>query len=597
MRHIGPQAHRLTEPRYQQFFKRGGSEKPSTSVGIGALKINQTEDALLVLLITLLTFTTFLILFTFRSFDDNRLTSWQWVFADIDIIRMLLILLVAVVVAYALSMVSVIERKPAAFLFGSSFVVAGVFWSEPEVIVDASRYFVQAKYLELYGIGYFFREWGNEIMVWTDLPLIPFLYGLIFNVFGEARIAIQMFVALLFSATVVLTYLIGKTLWDESVGIYGGMLLLAMPYLLTQVPLMLVDVPAMFFLTLAVFVTIRAVRQGGLWLLVASSVAIMLALLSKYSNWLMLSVVPVILLSHFESGWKTIFRRGVVIALAITCLMGMVMLWKFDVFAEQLALLQSYQLPGLKRWQESFTSTFFFQVHPFVTLAALYSVYRAIKRKDPRYAMVSWMLLLVILLEIKRIRYTVVVFPMLALMAAYGFREVRNVAIGKFAVSCAVVSSLVVAVAGYLPSLQKTSAVNLKTAGEYLNSIDGATVEVHVLPQLRSSINPAVSIPILDYFTNKEVVYQSDMGLNPRPGQEVIETSPLRFTWAYKHPPYFSAKRENVDTPVAVILSDSNQSLPSHIARRLGDYRLDKELNTSDRLFRYKTIVQVYQPI
>jgi hypothetical protein len=597
MRHIEPQAHRLTEPRYQQFFKRGGPEKPGSSVGIGALKINQTEDALLILLITLLTFTTFLILFTFRSFDDNRLTSWQWVFADIDIIRMLLILLVAVVLAYALSMASVIERKPAAVLFGSSFIVAGIFWGEPEVIVDASRYFVQAKYLELYGIGYFVREWGKEIMVWTDLPLVPLLYGLIFDVFGEARMAIQMFVALLFSATVVLTYLIGKTLWDESVGIYGGMLLLAMPYLLTQVPLMLVDVPAMFFLTLAVFVTIKAVRQGGLLLLLASSVAIMLASLSKYSNWLMLSVFPVILLSHFESGWKIILRRGATIALATTCLMGMVMLWKFDVFAEQLALLQSYQLPGLQRWQESFTSTFFFQIHPFITLAALYSIYRAIRRKDPTYAIVGWMLLLVILLEIKRIRYTVVVFPMLALMAAYGFREVRNLAIGKFAVSCAVVSSLVVAVAGYLPFLQKTSAVNLKTAGEYLNSIDGATVEVHVLPQLRSSINPAVSVPILDYFTNKEVAYQSDMGLNPRPGQEVIETSPLRFTWAYKHPPYFSAKRANVDTPVAVILSDSNQSLPSHIARRLGAYRLDKELNTSDRLFRYKTIVQVYQPI
>jgi 4-amino-4-deoxy-L-arabinose transferase-like glycosyltransferase len=276
------------------------------------------------------------------------------------------------------------------FLFGSSFVVAGIFWGEPEVIVDASRYFVQAKYLELYGIGYFFREWGKDIMAWTDLPLIPLLYGLIFEVFGEARIAIQMFVALLFSATVVLTYLIGKTLWDEAVGIYGGLFLLAMPYLLTQVPLMLVDVPAMFFLTLAVFATIKAVRQGGLWLLVASSVAIMLALLSKYSNWLMLSVVPVVLLSHFESGWKVILRR-----------MGMVMLWKFGVLAEQLALLQSYQLPGLQRWHESFTSTFFFQIHPFITLAALYSIYRAIRRKDPRYAIVGWMLLLLIVLEIK----------------------------------------------------------------------------------------------------------------------------------------------------------------------------------------------------
>ena len=40
--------------------------------------------------------------------------------------------------------------------------------------------------------------------------------------------------------------------------VIAGALLLGIPYLLAQVPLMLVDVPAMFFLTLAVFMTIRA---------------------------------------------------------------------------------------------------------------------------------------------------------------------------------------------------------------------------------------------------------------------------------------------------------------------------------------------------
>ena len=63
-------------------------------------------------------------------------------------------------------------------------------------------------------------------MAWTDMPLVPFLYGLIFKFFGESRLYIQIFTTFFFSMTVVLTYMIGKTLWDEDTGLYGGMLLL-----------------------------------------------------------------------------------------------------------------------------------------------------------------------------------------------------------------------------------------------------------------------------------------------------------------------------------------------------------------------------------
>ena len=108
------------------------------------------------------------------------------------------------------------------------------------------------------------------------MPLLPFLYGLIFRFFGEVRAYIQIFITFLFAMTVVLTYLIGKDLWDEEIGFSAGLLLLGMPYLLTQVPLMLIDVPAMFFLTLSVFTYIRALKHGGMWLCF-SSVAVFLA--------------------------------------------------------------------------------------------------------------------------------------------------------------------------------------------------------------------------------------------------------------------------------------------------------------------------------
>lgn len=264
-----------------------------------------------ILITSLLTLLTYSILFVFRSLDDNTLTSWDWVFNNVDAVKIYVILILGIIIAYVFSKVSFengqlksplprvgealasqflsfIERNPAMALFLFSFLIVVPFWKEPEVIVDASRYFTQAKHLKVYGIGYFLKEWGTSLPAWTDLPLIPFLYGLIFKFLGESRIYIQIFTTFLFSMTIVLTFLIGKTLWDEDVGFLGGILLLGIPYLFVQVPLMLVDIPTMFFLTLSIFTTIKALNEGSIKSIVLSSFSISLTFFSKYSTWLML---------------------------------------------------------------------------------------------------------------------------------------------------------------------------------------------------------------------------------------------------------------------------------------------------------------------
>jgi len=560
-------------------------------------RTGQDTDRLQIALIALLTLTIFLALFVLRSLDDNRLTSWQWVFSGTDVLNILLALVIGIFIAYASANITLPLRKPAIWLFLASFIVSAIFWGEPELIVDASRYFVQAKHLELYGVGYFLKEWGNDITAWTDLPLIPLLYGMVFKFFGEYRTGIQVFNSLLFSATVVLTYLTGKTLWGQTVGLYGGLLLLGMPYLLTQVPLMLVDVPTMFFFTLALFVTIKAFRQGGTALLISASVTVALAMLSKYSVWLMLTVIPVILLCHANYGWKVVLQRAAVIALGTATLIGIILLWKFDVFAEQMSLLQNYQVPGLKRWGESFTSTFFFQIHPYITLAALFSIYAAIKKKDLKYAIISWLLLLIVVLEIKRARYLIVILPMLALMAAYGINEIRSVKAGKFIVSSAVMSTLVIAIFGYLPFLQKTSAVNLTQAGEYLDSMEADTIEIIVLPQARTIVNPVVSVPILDLFTQKMLLYRYDKNLLPRPVS--VEKSSLRFTWEYRNPEYLLADTSTSTNriPIVIISGDREPIIPAKIASRMESYRLAKAFMILDKVFKYQTMIRVYQPV
>jgi len=578
-----------------------------------------------VLIFSLLTFLTYVALFVSRTLDDNRLTNWQWAFAGADPVRIFFILVIGIIFAYILSRASFIERHPVIFLFFFSYIVTTLFWREPEVIVDTSRYFTQAKHLEVYGTGYYFREWGRSITAWTDMPLVPFLYGLIFKLFGESRIFIQAFTTLLYSMTVILTYLTGKTLWNEDTGLFGGMFFLGIPYLFIQTPLMLVDIPTMFFLTLSVFTFIMALKRGGSWMPLASF-AIFLAFYSKYSAWLMLSVLPVIFVVYlaaknfpspspspargdgttsppsmggdegegaFLNKRKAVVYRGISVISIAFLLIGIVLLYKFDVFSGQIKLLMAYQKPGLARWKESFISTFFFQIHPFITAAALYSIYAALRKRDLKYMIIAWLVILVIVLQIKRIRYIVMVFPMLSLMASYGLVQIKNREAAKFISLCVVIFSIIVALFIYLPFIQKISTVNLRDAGSFIDSINEENIQVFTLSPADPVSNPSVSVPILDLFTNKKITYDYSNVSNPL--REKIEESALRFTWEYKNPEYYNNKKSKEDSAVVVISDDANDPLPDDIKQQIAGYRLSKVFDKFEGIFLYRTIVRVYQ--
>ena len=548
-------------------------------------------------LIALLTMCAFFLLLTLKAFDDNRLTSWQWVFVDARAWWVCLLMLPALALAWFGAGLRVPRPYKVLLLFLSAFAAGMLFWNEPEVIVDTSRYFSQAKYLAVYGVAEFSQAWGQEVTAWTDLPLVPFIYGLTFTLLGESRAGIQLVTTLFFAGTVTLTYLLGRAVWDETVGFYGGALLLGMPYLLTQVPLMLADIPTMFFLTLAVYVTWQAITRGTLPLLLLAAVTITLALLAKYSTWLMLSVVPLIVLIQWQHGWRALVRRSTVITAGVLVLMGLVLAWKSGVVTEQLNLLMRYQVPGLGRWEETYASTFLFQIHPIVSIAAVCSVIIAVHQRDPRYLVIGWMLLLIVLLEIKRIRYTLITFPMLALMVAYALRYIKERRMANFLVLCTIGSAIVISFFGFSAFLKTTSAVNIQHAGVYLNTTDAETVEVIVLPQTRSSVNPAVSVPILDLFTHKKLNYAHDALFNPTPEARVIATSPVRFSWEYTSAPYYNSGATASSKIIAVIASRANQALPAVVAERIKGYRLVRAFTQNEGIFKYTTIVNIYESV
>lgn len=527
----------------------------------------------------------FVALYLFRSFDDNRLTSWQWAFAGLNTGWAFAVLLSGIGASYLLSKAPL--PGPVG-LFVLSFALAALFWREPEVIVDASRYFTQAKHLELYGTGYFLRQWGRDIGAWTDLPLVPFLYGLVFRYVGESRIYIQLLNSLMFSLAVALTSMVGRDLWDDRVGRSAGLMLLGMPYLYTQVPLMLVDVPSMFFLMLSVFTFNRALSRGGALSIAFASAALTCAVFSKYSLWLMLSVLLVLLLVRLGQAPGRVLGRGLMVFLVSGAASAAFVLWKYDVFSGQIGLLLSYQKPGLGRWEESYASTFLFQVHPFITAGALYSAYAAVRKRDLRYAAALWLVVLMFVLEIKRIRYVIPLFPAVALMAAYGIGEIREEGFRKFVMSSVVVTSLLVAVFAYRPFLERISLVNLKHAGAYLDTLDAKGVRVFTLPQ-EDSVNPAVTVPLLDLFTGKDITYE----LDGSPPPEEFEKSPLRFTWQYRNPAYY--RPSGGAAVVAVIAGKPDEPLPPSIREEVRGYRQTRVFDTSEGVFRFRTVVRLYQ--
>jgi len=548
-----------------------------------------------VFIVALTAFLGFAALFIFRSLDDNRLFNWQWVFAGSHASRIYIFLLPGIAAAFVLSRIPLVERRPRTFLFLLSYGAAALFWTEPELLVDASRYFTQAKHLSVYGTEYFLQEWGKDIPAWTDLPAIPFLYGQIFSLLGENRTFIQAFTTLLFSGTIVLTYLIGRTLWDEETGFYAGMLLLGMPYLFTQVPLMLVDVPTMFFLTLAIFAFIKTLERGGIGMTAFASCSLFLAVFSKYSAWPMLSVLGIIFLVYLKTDPAAALRRGAPVILLSVLLVGTAMLLKFDVFSEQIRLLMNYQKPGLDRWGESFVSTFLFQINPFITLAAGYSLVVAFKKRDPRYAIISWLVVLVFIFQIRRIRYTLPVFPLLALMASYGLRTIEGRELKKLIVFTIVAASLIIAVFAYLPFARTISAENVKDAGGYLNSLETGTVVVLTLPLKDPVVNPAVSVPLLDLYTKKQILYQYDPEFFPPPKD--VARAALRFTWEFKDPKYYQG--ENAQENDATILAiwgeaDGWRTPPESFKKRIEGYRLLRRFDAASDPFQFKTIVEIY---
>lgn len=528
-----------------------------------------------------------------RFLDDNTLASWNWVFSFVDPVRVYLLVLAGTGLSFLLARSELLERSPRVTLPMLGFLAVLPLWREPEMILDASRYFLQAKHLELYGIGSFLREWGSSIAAWTDLPLVPFLQGLIFRFCGEDRIYIQVFTSLLFSLTLVFTYLIGKRIYDRETGLFAALLLLGIPYLLVQAPLLLVDVPTMFFVTLATHAFLEALESGGAARTAFASMAVFAAVFSKYSAGLMLLVLLVIVFVLHRKGREDVARRSLQVLVPAVVLTLAVLLAKHEVVRAQVSLLASYQMPGLGRWQESLASSFLFQAHPLITVAALVGSVQALRKRDLWFAVPGWFVFFVFFIQHERIRYFLPLFPLFTLMAARGISELRGRVVRRYLVYCVVAASVAVSASAYVPFFRQTSMANLQEAGAFLDRLDGFdAIEVRTLPQDASTGNTAMVVPLLDLATSKQLVSVRNSSF--RPGARTIATSPLRFSWETPLPAFY-ARQGGSCLPVAVISSTPLDKRSGALLPGKNPLTQVAQFRSSTGVFRYKTVVTVFK--
>jgi hypothetical protein len=307
----------------------------------------------------------------------------------------------------------------------------------------------------------------------------------------------------------------------------------------------------------------------------------------------MLTVLIVVMAVYARD--RRSLARGAAILLIAGTVSCCLLLLKFDVVSGQLALLRAYQGPGLARWGESLASTFLFQMHPFITAFALLSFAVALVKRDARFAIISWLVLLIVLFGIRRIRYTLPVFPMMALMAGYGLQVIKQDDLRRFIVYGIVSTSLVIGVFTYLPFAERMSVVNLKHAGAYLNTLGNADIEVMTLPPKEPVINHAVAVPLLDLFTNKRIRYHYEPGGFPL--REEVERSSLRFTWEYRNPAYYEDTLPEAKRSILIVIADASDiALPRSLERNGAHYDQTGIFRVNEAIFRHSVGIGIYQP-
>ncbi len=479
------------------------------------------------------------------------------------------------------------------------FLVLLTLHTMPELNPDAARYFSEAKFLAEEGVGSFFGEWGRRLYVYVDQPLVPFIYGVLFTLFGESRLVIQAYNFLLYSLLTLLVYRTAEHLWGTRAGVFSGMLMLASPYVLSRVPLTLVDTTLSFLTAALAYTLLTGLTRGDTKRLVLAGVCTAMIPFTKLTGvvyLLPLALVPLVLHLRGERWKPRLLTVPLILGIALALPL---LLYLQPVLREQLvtAMVLRARMPV---WSgtESVWNMLLHQFSAPVTILAIASLYLSYRARDRGILLpLLWFLVPLALYHDTRIRYMIPAYPALAMLAGVGLFRLSQ---GDRRMACflaiaTVLGSLSMLYLAYVPFAQANSAADLMRAAKYAERIPVDTIDMYALYPASYNSSLALLIPLFDLHSSKQVVVR---GESLMPTREITpEQRNVSWTWSYELPGYYFRLAPPSDL-VGVISPMYYPYLPPMLRERLQNYTLIRtfEAGTYGALFPYKVRLYLRNP-
>jgi 4-amino-4-deoxy-L-arabinose transferase-like glycosyltransferase len=163
-------------------------------------------------------------------------------------------------------------------------------------------------------------------------PLMPLVYGLTVNLVGANLFSMRLVSVVFMAATLVVTYLIGRKLYDRDTGFLAPLFLLSFPLVIRLGASAMMDMQVAFFFSLALLLVLYLPKKPSFWLSALIGLVIGLGLLTKY----MMFLIFVVLLTYviFNAHYRKLKRY---FAFATLISISLFVVWIF--YAYQIGIL------------------------------------------------------------------------------------------------------------------------------------------------------------------------------------------------------------------------------------------------------------------
>ncbi|MEM2125314.1 MAG: glycosyltransferase family 39 protein [Candidatus Methanosuratincola sp.] len=172
------------------------------------------------------------------------------------------------------------ERRLLVVLILVSLVAAGLYAIFQQSWADEDRSFMVARLVSSEGLenAYWESGWLRN----KHPPLVPLLYGLTLDIFGVNLFSLRLVSGMFLAATLVLTYLVARELYDRETGYLASIFFLSFPVVVRLGSSAMMDMQLTFFFALAVLLSLHLLKKPTYKRSLFIGLVIGLGMLTKY---------------------------------------------------------------------------------------------------------------------------------------------------------------------------------------------------------------------------------------------------------------------------------------------------------------------------